>query len=75
MKWQNKQNFFDNSPRFHSCRCTEAHRRPATGSGERLPLLQHLQHCLQAAYAQERHRLDARRGIGMRAFSQEGQPY
>ena len=34
-----------------------------TGPGERLPLLQHLQRSLQAAHAQERHRLDARRGI------------
>ena len=31
--------------------------------GERLPQLQHLQRRLQAAHAQERHRLDARRGI------------
>ena len=38
------------------------HRRPAACAGERLQQLQHLQRRLQAAHAQERHRLDARRG-------------
>ena len=51
------------SPLPRACRCTEAHRRPAAGPGERLPQLQHLQLRLQATHAQERHRLDTRRGI------------
>ena len=51
------------SPLPRACRCTEAHRRPAAGPGERLPQLQHLQRRLQATHAQERHRLDTRRGI------------
>ena len=36
------------------------------GPGERLPQLQHLQLRLQATHAQERHRLDTRRGIAGR---------
>ena len=44
-------------------RVPDGRRWPIDGPGERLPQLQHLQRRLQAAHAQERHRLDARRGI------------